>query len=75
MQPRCKGVVGWLINFISPLLTKTYTDMTVFQMPAGLPFTVESVGSGANYVSIAGRVAWESGTEGPAVAAPPPPGQ
>jgi hypothetical protein len=63
VQPKCKGVVGWVINFIAPLVTKTYTDMTVFQMPAGLPFTVESVGSGANYVSIAGRVDWEAGKE------------
>jgi hypothetical protein len=61
VQPKCKGVVGWVVNFIAPLVTKSYTDMTVFQMPAGLPFTVESVGSGANYVAIAGQVDWEAG--------------
>jgi len=61
VRPKCKGVVGWVVNFIAPLLTKTYTDMTIFQMPPGLPFTVESVGSGANYVAIAGRVDWEAG--------------
>jgi hypothetical protein len=71
LLPRCKGVVGWVINFIAPLLTKTYTDMTVFQMPAGLPFSVESVGSGADYVSIAGRVAWEASEPTPPAAAPP----
>jgi hypothetical protein len=70
VRPRCKGVVGWVVNFIAPLVTKTYTDMTVFQMPPGLPFTIESVGSGANYVAIAGRVSWES--DGPAEPAPPP---
>ena len=73
LQTRCKGVVGWVINFVSPLLTKTYTDMTVFQMPSSLPFTVESVGSGADYVSIAGRVVWEAGTQGPAAVTPPAP--
>jgi hypothetical protein len=74
VQPKCKGVVGWVVNFIAPFVTRTYTDMTVFQMPAGLPFTIESVGSGANYVSIAGRVDFDV----PAPKAAPetaPPGQ
>ena len=44
--------------------------MTVFQMPAGLPFTIESVGSGADYVKIAGSVDWEAGKTGPAQAPP-----
>ncbi|HEY7112628.1 MAG TPA: hypothetical protein VIA45_06805, partial [Thermoanaerobaculia bacterium] len=69
VQPKCKGVVGWVINFIAPLVTKSYTDMTIFQMPPGLPFTVESVGSGADYVKIAGRVAWEQGASEKAPAA------
>ena len=46
--------------------------MTVFQMPPGLPFTIESVGSGANYVAIGRRVEWEAGPEGPAHTAMPP---
>jgi hypothetical protein len=70
VQPKCKGVVGWVVNFIAPFVTKTYTDMTVFQMPAGLPFTIESVGSGANYVSIAGRVDFEVPASKPAQASP-----
>ena len=61
VQPKCKGVVGWVINFIAPLVTKSYSDMTIFQMPRNLPFTVESVGSGADYVRIAGRVDWAQG--------------
>ena len=46
------------MNFIGPLLTKTYTDVTLFQMPEDLPFTIESVGSGADWLAIAGKVAW-----------------
>jgi hypothetical protein len=58
VQPRCQGVVGAIVNFVTPFLTKTYTDVTIMQMPENLPFTIESVGSGADSIFIAGRVAW-----------------
>jgi hypothetical protein len=60
IEPRCKGVAGWVVNFISPLLTTTYTDVTLFQMPENLPFTIESVDSGTDWVAIAGKIAWAS---------------
>jgi len=60
IEPRCRGIVGWVVNFIGPLLTKTYTDVTLFQMPEDLPFTIESVGSGTDWLAIAGKVAWAS---------------
>ena len=60
IEPRCKGVVGWVVNFIGPFLTQTYTDVTLFQMPENLPFTIESVDSGATWVAIAGKIAWAS---------------
>ncbi len=60
IEPRCKGIVGWVVNVIGPLLTKTYTDVTLFQMPENLPFTIESVDSGADWLAIAGKVAWAS---------------
>ncbi len=60
IEPRCKGVVGWVVNVIGPLLTKTYTDITLFQMPENLPFTIESVDSGADWLALAGKVAWAS---------------
>jgi hypothetical protein len=60
IEPRCKGVVGWVVNFISPLLTKTYTDVTLFQMPENLPFTIRSVDSGADWVAIGGKIRWAS---------------
>ena len=44
-------------------MTKTYSDMTVFQVPPNLPFTVGSVGSGADYLKIAGRDEWGTGGE------------
>ncbi len=71
IETRCKGIVGWVINFISPLLTKTYTDMTLFKMPDNLPFTIEKVGSGANWLAIAGKVEWKS--DAPAGSAAPTP--
>jgi hypothetical protein len=58
IEPRCKGLVGWFVNLIGPLLTKTYSDVTLFQMPADLPFTIESISSGADWLAIAGKVAW-----------------
>ena len=33
VKPRCKGAVGWFVNLVAPLLTKTYSDMTLFQLP------------------------------------------
>ena len=60
IEPRCKGVVGWVVNFIGPFLTQTYTDVTLFQMPENLPFTIESVDSGVDWLAIAGKVAWAS---------------
>jgi hypothetical protein len=69
IEPRCRGIVGWVVNFVGPLLTTTYTDVTLFQMPKDLPFTIESVDSGTDWITIAGKVAWAS----QASAAPPQP--
>ncbi len=63
IEPRCKGVVGWLVNFLMPLLKKSYSDITLFQMPENLPFTIEKVGSGMNWLAISGRVVWEADRE------------
>jgi hypothetical protein len=62
LTTHCKGVVGWFINLITPLLTKTYTDMKLFQMPEDLPFTIEKVGTGANWVAISGSVDYARAT-------------
>jgi hypothetical protein len=69
IEPRCRGIVGWVVNFIGPLLTTTYSDVVLFQMPTDLPFTIESVDSGADWIAIAGKVAWMSKASG----APPKP--
>lgn len=58
VQPRCQGVIGAIVNFLAPFLTKTYTDVTLMQMPSNLPFTIESVGTDANSIIIAGKVSW-----------------
>jgi hypothetical protein len=60
MVPRCEGIVGWVADVVGPLLTRTYTDVTLLQMPEDLPFTIESVGSGTNWLAIAGKVSWAS---------------
>jgi hypothetical protein len=60
IEPRCDGIMKWVAKVVAPLLTKTYTDVTVLQMPEGLPFTIQSVGSGANWLAIAGKVGWAS---------------
>ncbi|MFI5166316.1 MAG: hypothetical protein ACHQQS_06845 [Thermoanaerobaculales bacterium] len=73
VEPHCKGIVGWLVNFIGPFLTKTYTDITLFQMPKDLPFTIETVDSGPDWVAIAGKVAWASkAPDAPSGSAQPP---
>jgi hypothetical protein len=58
VEPRCQGVLGAIVNFVAPFLAKTYSDVTLLQMPASLPFTIESVGSGADSIFIAGKLAW-----------------
>jgi hypothetical protein len=60
IEPRCEGILSWVARIVAPLLTKTYSDVTLFQMQEDLPFTIESVGSGANWLAIAGKVDWES---------------
>jgi len=73
IEPRCHGIAGWVVNFLGPFLTKTYTDVTLFQMPEDLPFTVESVDSGTDWIIIAGKVVWASKAPGvPSASAAPP---
>ena len=54
IETHCKGVVGWFVNFLTPLLTKTYSEMKLFQMPPDLPLTIDSVRGGAQLVEIGG---------------------
>jgi hypothetical protein len=71
VETHCKGVVGFFINFLTPFLTKTYSEMKLFQMPPGLPLTIDSVRGGAHVVEIGGRIDWEAG--GPKPEVPPAP--
>ncbi len=73
VQTHCKGAVGWVINFIAPLLTKTYTDLKLFQMPEDMPLTIDSVRGGAKVVEIGGTVDWQAGQAKPAVPPEPQP--
>ena len=71
VETHCKGVVGFFINFLTPFLTKTYSEMKLFQMPPGLPLTIDSVRGGAHLVEIGGSIDWEAG--GPKPEIPPAP--
>jgi hypothetical protein len=73
IETHCKGVVGWVVNFLAPFLTKTYGDMKLFQMPPDLPLTVDSVRGGAQLVEIAGTVDWQAGEPKPKVPPEPQP--
>ena len=58
VEPRCEGVLGTIVNFVAPFLTRSYSDIALLQMPADLPFTIDSVGSGPDSIFIAGKVDW-----------------
>ncbi|HEX9161382.1 MAG TPA: hypothetical protein VF980_06705, partial [Thermoanaerobaculia bacterium] len=58
VRPRCEGVLGSIVNFIAPLVTKSYSEIALLQMPADLPFTIDSVGSTADSIFIAGKFDW-----------------
>jgi hypothetical protein len=58
VEPRCHGLLGTIVNFVAPFLTKSYNDVNLLQMPADLPFTIDSVASGADSILIAGKIVW-----------------
>ena len=73
IETHCKGVIGWLVNFLTPLLTKTYGDLKLFQMPPDLPLTVDTVRAGARLVEIGGTIDWQAGEPKPKVPPEPKP--
>ncbi|HWZ86166.1 MAG TPA: hypothetical protein VN032_08195, partial [Thermoanaerobaculia bacterium] len=73
VETHCKGVVGFFINFLTPFLTKTYSEMKLFQMPPGLPLTIDSVRGGAHLVEIGGSIDWQAGEPKPEVPPAPQP--
>jgi hypothetical protein len=73
IETHCKGIVGWAVNFIAPLLAKTYGDLTLFQMPPGLPLTIESVRGGAEWIEIGGTIDWAAGEPKPEIPPAPQP--
>ena len=73
IETHCKGVVGFFINFLTPFLTKSYSEMKLFQMPPGLPLTIDSVRGGAHLVEIGGTIDWEAGEPKPEVPPEPQP--
>jgi hypothetical protein len=39
-------------------VTKSYSEIALLQMPADVPFTVDSVGTSADSIIISGQVDW-----------------
>jgi len=72
IETHCKGLVGWVVNFMAPLLAKTYGNLTLFQMPPGLPLTIDSVRGGAEWVEIGGSIDWSAGEPAPQPPEPKP---
>jgi hypothetical protein len=68
IRPECKGIVGWVVNLIAPLLTKTYNDMVLFKMPEDLPFTIETVDGDGRSITLTGQIRWAASGKG----SPPP---
>jgi hypothetical protein len=73
IETHCKGVLGWFVNFLTPLLTKTYGDMKLFQMPPSVPLTVDLVRGGAHVVEIGGSIDWTASKGKPEVPPKPQP--
>ncbi len=59
VETHCEGLFGKLLNLIAPLLAKTYEDIELFRVPDGLPFTVEDVKSGNDWIEATGQLNWE----------------
>jgi hypothetical protein len=86
VSPRCKGAPGGFASLGAALLTGTFAGATLLRLPPELPFPVETVRTGSDFVRIDGTVTWKGGeiasaspapaTAAPAVVAPlatPPP--
>jgi hypothetical protein len=73
IETHCRGVVGFIINFLAPFLTKSYSEMKLFQVPPNIPLTIDSVRGGAQWVEIGGTIDWEAGQAKPEVPPAPQP--
>jgi hypothetical protein len=72
IETHCKGVVGWVVNFLAPFLAKTYGDLVLFQMPPGLPLSIDRVQGGAAWIEIGGSIDWTAGEPVPQPPEPKP---
>lgn len=70
IETHCKGLAS-IVNFIAPLFAKAYGDVTLFQMPADMPLTIDSVRSGMAWIELAGRLRWAAAPPAPPPAASP----
>jgi hypothetical protein len=61
VETHCKGAIGWMVNFVAPLLAKTYSDTVIFQMPSDVPLSIDRVQAGAEWIKIDGRFEWKAG--------------
>ncbi len=55
-RAECEGVISWGRRRGGLPLTKTYRDPTLLKMPEDFPLPIEPLGSGANWLAVAGKV-------------------
>lgn len=77
VSPRCKGTPGGFTSLGAGLLTETFAGATLLRLPPELPFSLETVRTGNDFVRIDGNVTWRSAeiasaSPAPAAAAPFP---
>jgi hypothetical protein len=58
VETHCEGVLGWFANRIAPFFAKSYDDVTLFRVPDGVPFSIDVVRSGVDWVEISGGIDW-----------------
>jgi hypothetical protein len=66
VETHCEGVLGWFANRIAPFFAKSYDDVTLFRIPAGVPFSIDVVRSGIDWIEISGGIDWAGTRVAPA---------
>ncbi len=58
VETHCEGVLGWFANRIAPFFAKSYDDVTLFRIPDDVPFSIDTVRSGVDWLEISGGIDW-----------------
>lgn len=58
VTPHCRRAPGWFASLVSPLVKGACDGTVLFQLPPELPFSIETVRTGNDFVRIDGSLAW-----------------